>query len=141
MQKRLAMKGHRARILIVDHPNGRLSQALAPGLARHDVELARDAFDAIAKIDSAIPPHDLIFCDLSLADLAVPELWDYLSLASESAARRMVFVASGPLDAEARRFLARVPKGCIELGVLAPDHSEPAPAPASAGESNPCAAH
>jgi hypothetical protein len=90
---------------------------LEPALARHNVESARDAGDAIYQIDCATRPHDVIFCDLAREDLPGPELWAYLSLHCESAARRMVFVASAPLRIETRAFLARVPNLCLELPV------------------------
>jgi hypothetical protein len=111
------MSHRRARILIVDHPRGALSLTLEHALARHDVESARDAFDAIYRIDCAVHPHDLIFCDLARGDLPGPELWAYLSLGRKSAAGRIVFVASAPLRPETTAFLARVPNLCVELPV------------------------
>ena len=113
----LAMNHRRARILVVDHPQGALSLTLEHALARHDVEAARDAFDAIYRIDCAAHPHDLIFCDLARGDLPGPELWAYLSLSRKSAAGRIVFVASAPLTLETKAFLARVPNLCVELPV------------------------
>ncbi|MGO8994078.1 MAG: hypothetical protein ACLQVI_12180 [Polyangiaceae bacterium] len=111
------MNQRRARILIVDHPRGALSLTLEHALDRHDVESARDAFDAIYRIDCAAHPHDLIFCDLGRGDVPGPELWSYLSLSRKSAAGRVVFVASAPLRAETTAFLARVPNLCVELPV------------------------
>jgi hypothetical protein len=109
------MNCHRARILVVDCPQGSLSGALDPALARHQVDFARDAFDTIYRIDCAVRPYDVIFIDLARGELPGPELWAYLSISRKSAARRMVFVASEPLNPETRAFLASVPNVCVEL--------------------------
>ena len=110
----------RSRVLIVDDPDGRLSRGLRPALALHEVDVAHDAFDTIYRIDCAHPLYDLIFCDLARGDVPGPELWAYLSLRRRDAAERMVFVASGPLEANARAFLAGVPNARVELP-LRPD--------------------
>jgi len=111
------MTRHRARILVVDQPQATLSHALEAAVARHDVDFARDAFDAIYRIDRAHRPYDVVLCDLARGDVPGPELWAYLSISRRDAAERMVFVASGSLGSEARAFLARVPNLCIELPV------------------------
>jgi CheY-like chemotaxis protein len=108
------MNRHRARILVVDYPQGTLSVALDPALVRHAVDLAQDAADAIYRIDCSARPYDLIFCDLTCGDLTGPELWAHLSLSRKSAASRMVFVASRPLKRETRAFLGRVPNICVQ---------------------------
>jgi hypothetical protein len=111
------MSRHRARILLVDHSHGALSLALEPALARHKADFARDAFDAIDRIDCAARPYDVVLCDLARGDVPGPELWAYLSISRPDAAERMVFVASAPLVPEARAFLSRVPNLCVELPV------------------------
>ncbi len=107
----------RAHVLVVDDRVCTLARALRPALVRHDVEFARDAFDAIYRIDCATRPHDLIFCDLTRGDMPGPELWAYLSMTRKSAAERMVFLASTPLCSETEAFLARVPNLCVLLPV------------------------
>jgi hypothetical protein len=109
------MSRDQARILVVDEPHGPTSLALGAALARDSVDFARDAFDAIDKIDCAVLPYDLIFCDLARGDLPGPELWAYLSLTHQEAARRMVFVASCPLKPETLAFLATVSNVCVDL--------------------------
>jgi hypothetical protein len=111
------MNRHRARILVMDHPQGTLALALEPALAGHDVDFARDAVDAIYHVDSARRPYDGVVCDLADGDLPGPELWAYLSISRRDAADRMVFVASGPLGPATQAFLARVPNSCIQLPV------------------------
>ena len=111
------MKRRRARILVVDHPQGTLPLALEPVLARHEADFARDAFDAIYRIDRAARPYDIVLCDLACGDVPGPELWAYLSISRRDAAERMVFVASAPLWSDARAFLARVPNLCVQLPV------------------------
>ena len=108
------MTPRRARILLVDN-SGSLSLALESALTHHEADFARDAFDAIYRIDCATRPYDIVLCDLARADLPGPELWAYLSISRPDAARRMVFVASAPLESEAKAFLARVPNLCIQL--------------------------
>lgn len=99
----------------MDDSKRTLSASLCSELSHHEVEVARDAFDAIYRIDCAVRPYDAIFCDLAGEDLPGPELWAFLSLTRGAAARRMVFVASGPLHAETRKFLGSVPNPCIHL--------------------------
>jgi len=111
------MSDRQARVLVVDTPERALSRALAEGLAGHEVEVARDAFDAIYRIDCSGPPYDAIFCDLAQGDLPGPELWAYLSLNRAPAAERMVFIASAPLRPETRTFLRCVPNHCVDLPV------------------------
>lgn len=114
--RRRDMNPRRARILVVDN-SGSLSLALEPAFTRHEVDIARDAFDAIYRIDCAARPYDVLLCDLARGDVPGPELWAYLSIGRKDAAERMVFVASAPLGPEARAFLARVPNPCLELPV------------------------
>jgi DNA-binding NtrC family response regulator len=109
------MPRQNARILIVDDPHGGLTRNLRPLLSRHRVEVARDAVDVIYQLDCADRPYDLIFCDLARGDVPGPELWAYLSLSRGEAAKRMVFVASGPLAPSAAAFLARVPNARLAL--------------------------
>ena len=103
-----------ARVLLVDDHDGHLARWLRPALAGHEVEEALDVVDAIYKIDCDGRPFDVILCDLVRGDVPGPELWSYLSITRPQAAKRIVFVASGPLSIEARAFIARVPNICIE---------------------------
>lgn len=105
-----------ARVLVVDDREGTLSRALTGVLACHEVERARDAVEAIHRIDCAAHrPFDLIFCDLVRGDLPGPELWAYLSQNRKMAAKSIVFVASRPLKPKMRAFLATLPNVCVEL--------------------------
>ncbi len=105
----------RARVLVVDDGEGLLSTALRDALVEHEVHVAHDAIEAIYRLDGEGGPFDLIFCDLARGDLPGPELWAYLSLHRANDARRIVFVASGPLLPETQIFLERVPNVCVEL--------------------------
>jgi hypothetical protein len=109
------MDRKRTHVLVVDDAADGLTRALSDSLALHEVEVARDAFEAIYRIDCATRPYDVIFCDLARGDIPGPELWSYLSITRAEAARRMVFVASGPLRPETRRFLARTGNPYVEL--------------------------
>jgi hypothetical protein len=113
------MHDRRARVLVVDNAEGNLSARLAEGLARHDVEFARDALDAIRRIDLSGRPHDIIFCDLASKDRpgSGAVLWAYLALLRPPAAARMVFVASTPLPSETTAFVQCVPNPCVDLPV------------------------
>jgi hypothetical protein len=109
------MKARRAKVLLVDDSQGFLSAALAGALSGCEIEIARDAFDAIYRVDCADRPHDAIFCDVSRSDIPAPELFSYLSLTRSEAAQRMIFVASGPLEPETRAFLDRVRRPLVAL--------------------------
>jgi hypothetical protein len=111
----MSVNSHRAQILVVDYPQGTLSTALGPALARHKVDFARDAFDVIYRIDCAARPYDLLFCDLARGELPGPALWAYLSISRKNEAKRMVFVTSDPLRPEMRAFLTSIPNVCVEL--------------------------
>lgn len=111
------MNRHRARLLVMDHPQGKLSLALEPALAGHHVDFARDAVDAIYHVDSARRPYDVVVCDLANGELPGPELWAYMSISRQDVAERMVFVASGPLGPATQAFLALVPNPCVQLPV------------------------
>lgn len=110
------MHDRRALVLIVDNAEGTLPILLAEGLARHDVEFARNAFDAICRINCSGRPHDVIFCDLASKDPG-PGLWAYLALLRPPAAERMVFVASTPLPSETTAFVQCIPNPCVDLPV------------------------
>lgn len=109
------MPERQARILIVENARGTLARALEPGLVGCDVEVARDAFDAIYRIDCAGCAHDVIFCDLGCREVPGLELWAFLRLGRARAAERMVFVAPAPLRPESLALLERVPNTCLEL--------------------------
>jgi hypothetical protein len=113
------MHDRRARVLVVNNAEGDLSSWLAEGLALHEVELARDAVDAIDRIGSKCTrrPHDVIFCDLASKDRAAAVLWAYLALLRPPVAERMVFVASAPLPSETAAFVKCIPNACVDLPV------------------------
>jgi hypothetical protein len=112
------MKHPPPRALVVDGPHGALSSALHRGHV-HDLDFARDLVEALDRIDSAVPPYDLIFCDLTSGEVPGPELWALLSIRRKVAASRVVFVATAPVNPSLRDFLARVPNVCVELPVAA----------------------
>jgi len=111
------MKRLRSRILVVDEPEGPLSLSLRSGAGWHEMDFARDAFDAIDRIEAASRPYDVILCDLARAELPGPELWAYLSVTFPDAAGRMAFVSSAPLLATAEAFLACIANRCVALPV------------------------
>ncbi len=114
------MPARTLRILVVDSRDRSLSSNLGDALDGHAVEAARDAFEAIYRIDGEGPEYDLIFCDLTSAELPGPELWAYLSITRPEAAARMVFVASAPRSVDTLQFLDRVPNPCVSLPAGAP---------------------
>lgn len=109
------MDTSRPHVLVVDDAEGSLTDSLAPYIAGYDVDVARDAFDAIYCIDGASRPYDRIFCDLARSNLPGPELWAYLSITRAQAASRMVFVASGPLRPETVDFVAKTANAFVQL--------------------------
>jgi hypothetical protein len=100
---------------VIDDPDALLSGALHGALARCDVEIARDVFDAIDRIECNDDPYVAIFCDLARSDLPGPELWSYLAAVHPDAAARIVFVASGPVPPQTRSFLHQVPNPFLAL--------------------------
>jgi hypothetical protein len=115
----LSMRIRRARVLVVDDLEHTLSIALDGALARHQVDVAKDAIDAIYRIDCSSRPYDFVLCDIARGDLPGPEMWAYLSISRRRMAERMVFVASTVLSPDTRRFLDRVPNPCVWLPAAA----------------------
>jgi DNA-binding NtrC family response regulator len=114
------MHNRQARVLIVENSRQTLARALQSALIRHEVQVARGAFDALNRIDCEGSPYEVVFCDLSdraCNDLAAPELWASLSLRRATVARRMVFLASGRLSSKASAFLDRIPDPCVALPI------------------------
>jgi hypothetical protein len=129
------MQARPARVLVVDDADALLSTALKGALARCDVEVARNVFDAIDRIACNDDPYVAIFCDLACDDLPGPELWSYLAAVHPATASRMIFVASGPLSPQTRSFLDELPNPCVPLplpldGFRIEELSTEAPAPA-----------
>ena len=100
-------------LVVGSHPS--LLCALEDRAHAYDVDVAKDAFDAIYPLDSGASPYDVIFCDINRDDLPGPELWAYLSVSRPEAAASMVFVASTPPPLEVQAFLERVPNPCVYL--------------------------
>jgi DNA-binding NtrC family response regulator len=109
------MHNRQARVLLVENSKQTLALALERALVRHEVEVARGAFDALYRIDCQGPPYDVIFCDLASNHLSGPELWAFLSLRRPTTARRLVFVASGRLSSKTAAFLDCIPNPCVRL--------------------------
>ncbi len=107
----------RLRILLIDDSRGTLASGFLRLLSPHDVEVASDTLDAIHRIDCAAYPHDLIFCDLvrGKGELSGPLLWAYLKIGRPFSARRMVFVATKPIDAPTEELLSGVTVPCIYM--------------------------
>lgn len=108
------MHNRSLKVLVVG-PHPLLLRALGERVAAVEVDVARDAFDAIDRIDCASSPYGAIFCDIDRPDLPGPELWAYLSISRADAAARMVFVASGPPSLATQAFLDQVPNPCVHL--------------------------
>ncbi|HEY2515465.1 MAG TPA: hypothetical protein VGI39_31575 [Polyangiaceae bacterium] len=125
----------RALKVLVVGPHPALLRALHERDEPVEVEIARDAFDAIDRIDCASAPYSAIFCDIDRADLPGPELWAYLSISRADAAARMVFVASAPPSLATQAFLDRVPNACVHL----PEDVEAIPALVERAMSRPSA--
>jgi CheY-like chemotaxis protein len=112
---KLGVEISRARVLVVDDPEGTLSRTLDTVLAHHEVETSHDVVDALCRIDSTNSHFNVIFCDATRGEITGPELWAYLSRHRQAAAKRLVFVSTGPVPPDTRAFLARVPNAWLEL--------------------------
>jgi hypothetical protein len=69
----------------------------------------------LCRIDSTNDLFNVILCDATRGEITGPELWAYLSRHRQAAAKRLVFVSSGPVPPDTRAFLARVPNAWLEL--------------------------
>ena len=102
----------RARILVIDD-EPLITKILKRGLARHDVTVAGQARDALARIEQG-ERFDVILCDLMMPDINGIDVHEYLSQSYPSAARKMVFMTGGAFTARAKSFLSTVANEHVE---------------------------
>jgi len=102
----------RAKVLVIDD-EPLITRILQKGLSRHDVVVASQARDALARIDQG-ERFDVILCDLMMPDLSGIDVHDYLSASHPAIAARMVFMTGGAFTSKARQFLSSVPNERID---------------------------
>ncbi|HEX8438075.1 ATP-binding protein [Archangium sp.] len=98
----------RGRILIVDdEPMFAQTLKLLLGMD-HDVEALLEAREALARLRNGAS-HDVILCDLMMAEMTGMQFHEELSRVAPELARRVIFMTGGAFTQSARDFLARVP--------------------------------
>lgn len=103
----------RGRILVVDDEPfvlRALERILTP---QHDVLLASDGLEALARIGDG-PPIDGVLCDVMMPGMNGMELYREIERRDQRLATRVVFVTGGALIDEVCRFLERVRAPVIE---------------------------
>ncbi len=119
----------RGRVLVVDDDllvRGVIGRLLE---TEHDVTLAADATDALAKI-AASPDYDLVLCDLLMPNVTGMDLHHAVSERVPALAERIVFMTGAAFTTRAEEFLKAVPNRCLrkpfdldELRRLAAEHA------------------
>ncbi len=96
----------RARVLVIDD-EPLISRILQRGLSRHQVTVASEGRDALARIQRG-ETYDVILCDLMMPDLSGIDVHEYLIREYPAVASRMVFMTGGAFTSKARQFLSTV---------------------------------
>jgi signal transduction histidine kinase/DNA-binding NarL/FixJ family response regulator len=107
-----APSGRRAKVLVIDD-EPLITRILQKGLARHDVVVASQAKDALARIEQG-EAFDVILCDLMMPDVSGIDVHEHLTRTHPEIAMRMVFMTGGAFTSKAKLFLATVPNERID---------------------------
>jgi signal transduction histidine kinase/CheY-like chemotaxis protein len=102
----------RGRILVVDDEPF-VANVLRRTLHEHDVTVVESAEAALASL-AAGERYDVVLSELLMPGMSGIDLYRELARRDAALARRVVFVAGGPLDAAARAFLERERPDCVE---------------------------
>jgi len=96
----------RARVLVIDD-EPLIARILQRALSRHQVTVASEARDALARIARG-ETYDVILCDLMMPDLSGIDVHEHLTREHPAVARRLVFMTGGAFTSKAREFLSTV---------------------------------
>jgi len=103
----------RGRVLLVDDDPA-VSRFIVRVLERdHGVDAELDARAAFRRLEEG-QTFDLILCDMTMAFLSGPELYERAKALDTRLARRFVFMTGGTLRPEMRAFLDSIPNQCLE---------------------------
>jgi len=98
-------------LVIDDEPF--ITRVLQKGLSRHDVVVASQARDALARIAQG-ETFDVILCDLMMPEISGIDVHEYLVREHPAIARRVVFMTGGAFTSKAKQFLSSVPNARID---------------------------
>ena len=95
-----------AKVLVIDD-EPLIARILQRALSRHQVIVANQARDALARIEQG-ETFDVILCDLMMPDVSGIDVHEYLTREHPAIARRLVFMTGGAFTAKAKSFLSGV---------------------------------
>jgi signal transduction histidine kinase len=95
-----------AKVLVIDD-EPLIARILQRGLSRHQVVVANQARDALARIQSG-ETFDVIFCDLMMPDVSGIDVHEYLTREHPEVAARLVFMTGGAFTSKAKQFLSKI---------------------------------
>jgi signal transduction histidine kinase len=107
-----APESRRARVLVIDD-EPLIARILQRGLSRHQVIVANEARDALARIQRG-EVFDVILCDLMMPDISGIDFHDCLIREYPAVAECVVFMTGGAFTSKARQFLSSVPNERID---------------------------
>lgn len=103
----------RPRLLIIeDEPN--LAKLLAWGFTSFDVKLAHSGAEAMALLEQAPSPFDVLLCDLLLKDVTGAAIHAFVAARWPGRERRMVFMSGGVSSPTLQAFLEGVGNPYVE---------------------------
>ncbi len=98
----------RPRVLVVDSEHGVASALERVLRSDYDVTVGRSAMDILELLDAGAC-YDALIVDISLTDIAGPELYATVSQRWPGLERKLIFTSNGSFSSAAQEFLARVP--------------------------------
>ncbi|MBC7973960.1 MAG: response regulator, partial [Myxococcales bacterium] len=107
-----APSARRAKVLVIDD-EPLITRILQKGLSRHDVTVASQGRDALARIDRG-EAFDVILCDLMMPDVSGIDVHEQLMRTHPEVVTRIVFMTGGAFTSKAKQFLATVPNERID---------------------------
>jgi signal transduction histidine kinase/ActR/RegA family two-component response regulator len=100
------------RVLVVDD-EVHIAELLRDGLSEHEVALATNGPDAIARLSSGAR-YDVIICDLMMPGMSGMEVHEQARRIEPGLERSIIFITGGAYTAGASQFLASVGNACLE---------------------------
>jgi nitrogen-specific signal transduction histidine kinase/ActR/RegA family two-component response regulator len=102
----------KARVLVIDD-EPLIARILQRGLSRHQVTVASQARDALARLSRG-ETFDVILCDLMMPEISGIDLHEQLVRDQPAIAAQMVFMTGGAFTAKAKQFLSEIPNERID---------------------------
>lgn len=92
------------RLLVVDD-DVLVARTLTRLLGAHQVEVAANGRDALARLTNGSAPFDLVFCDLMMPDMSGMDVYEEIARKHPPLADRFVFISGGGISERSQKFI------------------------------------